>query len=291
MNNEIGVHASVWVGGWTPEDAGHAIVSSRASGYDYVEIALLDPWSVDVASTRAVLAENGLAVNGSLGLADDTDINSEDEASVAAGERLLRKAVEVIAGLDGDYLCGVIYSKMGRYSAAPTERARANAVATISRLADYSADSGVRLGLEVVNRYETNLLNTARQALEFVAEVDRSNVFVHLDTYHMNIEEPDMVSPVLACGERLGYVHIGESHRGYLGSGSVDFGNFFRALSSIDYAGPIAFESFSSVVVSPELASALCVWRNLWSDSADLAQHARGFIDGQLRAVESMALH
>lgn len=291
MNNEIGVHASVWVGGWTPEEASHAIVSSRASGYDYLEVALLDPWSVDVASTRAVLAENGLAVNGSLGLADGTDINSEDEASVAAGERLLRKAVDVIAGLDGDYLCGVIYSKMGRYSAAPTEHARANAVATISRLADYAADSGVRLGLEVVNRYETNLLNTARQALEFVAEVDRSNVFVHLDTYHMNIEEPDMVSPVLACGDRLGYVHIGESHRGYLGSGSVDFGNFFRALSSIDYAGPIAFESFSSVVVSPELASALCVWRNLWSDSADLAQHARGFIDGQLRAVESMALH
>ncbi len=291
MNNAIGVHASVWVGGWTPDDQAQAIVSSRAAGYDYLEIALLDPWSVDVPSTRVLLADNGLAVNGSLGLSDDTDINSESEESVAAGERLLRQAVDVIGGLEGEYLCGVIYSKMGRYLTGPTERARANAIATIGRVADHAADSGVRLGLEVVNRYETNLLNTARQAVDFVAEVDRPNVFVHLDTYHMNIEEPDMTTPVLACGDRLGYVHIGESHRGYLGSGSVDFGGFFRALASIGYAGPIAFESFSSAVVSDDFATALCIWRNLWSDGADLAQHARGFIDGQIRAVESIGQH
>jgi D-psicose/D-tagatose/L-ribulose 3-epimerase len=291
MNNAIGVHASVWVGGWTPEDASHAIVSSRDAGYDYLELALLDPWSIDVPSTRALLAEHGLAVNGSLGLADRTDINSEDEATVAAGERLLRQAVDVIAGLDGDYLCGVIYSKMGRYLTGPTESARANAVAAIRRVADHAADSGVRLGLEVVNRYETNLLNTARQAVGFAAEVDRPNVFVHLDTYHMNIEEPDMTTPVLTCGDRLGYVHIGESHRGYLGSGSVDFGSFFRALASIDYAGPIAFESFSSAVVSANFATALCIWRNLWDDGADLAMHARAYIDGQIRAVESITQH
>lgn len=59
------------------------------------------------------------------------------------------------------------------------------------------------------------------------------------------------------------YVHIGESHRGYLGTGSVDFGALFRALAAADYEGPLTFESFSSAVVSPSLSNTLCVWRNL----------------------------
>jgi D-psicose/D-tagatose/L-ribulose 3-epimerase len=90
----------------------------------------------------------------------------------------------------------------------------------------------------------------------------------------MNIEEDGMSQAVLDAGDALGYVHIGESHRGYLGSGNVDFDTFFTALKKINYSGPITFESFSSVVVDPALSNALCIWRNLWEDSDDLASHA-----------------
>ena len=94
-----------------------------------------------------------------------------------------------------------------------------------------------------------------------------------------------MVRPVLACGDRLGYVHIGESHRGYIGSGNVDFPGFFRALAHIGYEGPVTFESFSSVIVAPELSNALCIWRVPWTDSEDLARHARQFIEEQIKAA------
>jgi D-psicose/D-tagatose/L-ribulose 3-epimerase len=210
---------------------------------------------------------------------------------VQAGERLLRQAADVVRDLGGDYLCGVIYCNLGKYAGPPTARGRANSVQAIQRLADHAAASGISLGIEVVNRYESNLFNTARQALAFLDEVDRSNVYVHLDTYHMNIEEPDMVSPVLRCADRLGYVHVGESHRGYLGSGSVDYAGFFRALAQVGYTGTITFESFSSTVVSPVLSNMLAIWRNLWEDSGDLARHARSFIDDQLRAVASIRHH
>jgi D-psicose/D-tagatose/L-ribulose 3-epimerase len=90
----------------------------------------------------------------------------------------------------------------------------------------------------------------------------------------MNIEEDGMSAAVLEAGDALGYVHIGESHRGYLGSGNVDFDTFFGALKKINYKGPITFESFSSVVVDPALSNALCIWRNLWEDSDDLSAHA-----------------
>jgi D-psicose/D-tagatose/L-ribulose 3-epimerase len=289
--NPIGVHALVWVGGWTEPEARTAIESTKAAGYDLIEIPLLDPWSVDVKMTQRLLEEHELAMTASLGLSPETDVSSEDPAVVQAGERLLRQAAEVVRDLGGDYLCGVIYCNLGKYAGPPTDRGRANSVHAIQRLADHAAASGISLGVEVVNRYESNLFNTARQALAFITDVDRPNVYVHLDTYHMNIEEPDMVSPVLRCGDRLGYVHIGESHRGYLGSGSVDYAGFFRALAQVRYGGTITFESFSSAVVSPVLSNMLAIWRNLWDDSTDLASHARSFIEGYLRAVASIEHH
>ena len=94
----------------------------------------------------------------------------------------------------------------------------------------------------------------------------------------MNIEEDGMEKSVLAANDRLGYVHIGESHRGYLGTGNVDFDKFFGALKKINYSGPITFESFSSEVVDPNLSNTLCVWRNLWKDSDDLAKKALMFM-------------
>jgi D-psicose/D-tagatose/L-ribulose 3-epimerase len=99
-----------------------------------------------------------------------------------------------------------------------------------------------------------------------------------LDTYHMNIEEADLVRPVHEVGTRLGYVHIGENHRGYLGSGHLDLTGFFHALADIGYTGPITFESFSSAVVARGLSNDLAIWRNLWDDGADLASHACTYI-------------
>ncbi len=286
--SSFGIHALVWAGTWTAADIRRALAGTRACGYDRIEIPLLDSWTIDAATTRPALAEYELKMTGNLFLTEATDITSEDPAVVAAGERLLTRGVDLVASLGGDYLCGTIYSKLGRPDRPVGAKGRANCVAVLRRVADHAAGRGVRLGLEVCNRYETPLINTGSQALAILDEIDRPNACVHLDTYHMHIEEPDMTTPVLACGDRLGYVHIGESHRGPLGSGTVDFGAFFRALAHIGYAGPVTFESFSSAVLAPELTSALCIWRDLWTDSEALARTARQFIDAHLHAVEAI---
>ena len=276
--NALGVHAAVWVGGWSDAESRHAIEQSKAAGYDYIELMLFNPGSVDLEQTRTLLRDADLGVTSSLGLNFDNDLSSEDPAVVARGEALLNDVIAANAQLGSKYVVGVIYSALAKYSRPATERGRANCIAALQRLAKRAADAGITLGLEVVNRYETNLFNTAAEALAFVREVDAPNLGVHLDTYHMNIEEDDFEEPVRLCGDKLVYVHIGESHRGYLGSGNVDFGELFRTLIDVRYAGPIAFESFSSAVVSPELSNTLGVWRNLWSDSRDLATHASAFM-------------
>ena len=275
---EFGGHALVWAGDWSPAGARAAISGAARAGYDYVEVALLDPWSVDTAMTKDLLAEYGVRAHASLGLSFETDVTSTNPAVVAKGDELLRKATDVLHALGGTELCGVLYSALGKYPGPASKESYANSVSAMQRLGDYAADKGITVSLEVVNRYETNIMNTGLEGLAFLDQVNRSNVLLHLDTYHMNIEEDGMEKYVLAAGDRLGFVHIGESHRGYLGTGNVDFDTFFKALKKINYQGPITFESFSSAVVDKALSNALCVWRNLWSDSDDLASTALKFM-------------
>lgn len=279
---EFGGHALVWAGDWSAEGARAAISGAARSGYDYVEIALLDPWKVDIAMTRDLLAEYGVRAHASLGLSPTTDVTSTDASIIAKGDELLRKATDVLHGLGGTELCGVLYCSLGKYPGPASRENRANSVAAMQRLSDYAADKGINVNFEVVNRYETNIMNTGIEGLAFLDEVNRPNTFIHLDTYHMNIEEDGMEKSVIAAGDKLGFVHIGESHRGYLGSGNVDFDTFFTALKKINYQGPITFESFSSAVVDPALSNALCVWRNLWSDSDDLASTALSFMKARI---------
>lgn len=276
--NPLGVHALVWVGDWTEPSVRHAVHATAAAGYDLLEIPVLDPSSIDVPLTRKLLDEHGLAAGCSLGLTFDADVSSADDAVAARGYDLLDAALGVTRGIGAGYLGGILYSALGKYPGPPTAAGRGNAVAALRRVAAEAAADGITLGLEVVNRYESNLINTAGQALQILDEIGADNVVVHLDTYHMNIEETDFATPVALCGDRLGYVHVGESNRGYLGSGTVDFAAFFAALRAADYRGPITFESFSSAVVDPVLSNTLAVWRNLWDDSADVASSARRFV-------------
>ena len=275
---EFGGHALVWAGDWSAEGARAAISGAARSGYDYVEIALLDPWKVDIAMTRDLLAEYGVRAHASLGLSPTTDVTSTDASIIAKGDELLRKATDVLHGLGGTELCGVLYCSLGKYPGPASRENRANSVAAMQRLSDYAADKGINVNFEVVNRYETNIMNTGIEGLAFLDEVNRPNTFIHLDTYHMNIEEDGMEKSVIAAGDKLGFVHIGESHRGYLGTGNVDFDTFFAALKEVKYQGPITFESFSSAVVDPALSNTLCVWRNLWSDSDDLAKKSLDYM-------------
>ena len=113
---------------------------------------------------------------------------------------------------------------------------------------------------------------------------------VLLDAYHMNIEESDVSSAIIETGEYIGYFHTGDSHRGYMGSGSINLTAVFRALVKSGYQGPITFESFSSRVVGQPLEGILGIWRNLWEDSVDLATHALMYTKAMIKAAEQAEL-
>lgn len=287
----IGCHGLVFTGVFNPTGVNTCARMTAEAGYSLLELPLLDPYSFDVAAARKSLAPYKLAISSSMGHSLDSDISSEGMEAVAAGEAKLNKILEILSELESRYFAGVIYSALNKYMHPATKQGRQNSIDVLRRVAERAQSLGIQLGLEVVNRYETNIMNTAREGLAYIEELDHPNVGIHLDTYHMNIEESDMFQPVLDCGDKLVYVHIGESHRGYLGSGNVDFDNFFKALDHVGYQGPITFESFSSAVVSSQLSSMLGIWRNLWDDSADLSRHAYEFIQGKRRSADAISMH
>jgi D-psicose/D-tagatose/L-ribulose 3-epimerase len=285
--NEFGIHALVWTEGWSEDECRRAVGLTKETGYDLIEIPLLDPKAVDPEMTRQVLEDAEVGAACSLGLAFDTDVSSADPSVSARGEELLAAAIDVTSAIGAAFLGGVVHSAMGKYLEGPTERGRRNCVEALRRVADRAEGAGVTIGIEAVNRYESNLVNTAEQALALVDDIGAENAVVHLDAYHMNIEERNLADPIRLCGSRLGYVHIGESHRGYLGTGSVAFGELFGALAEIGYDGVLTFESFSTTVISDQFAGALAVWRDPWQDSRDLAAHARMFMADQATAATS----
>jgi D-psicose/D-tagatose/L-ribulose 3-epimerase len=284
LRNPLGVHALVWAGDTSPASVEYAVAQTAATGFDLLEFSLHDSLNMDVPAARAALQAHGLKVACSRGLAFDADVSSEDPAVVERGAKLLHDSLVITDELGGTHFTGALYSALGKYGAPLTEGGRRNVVSVLRALAEEARGRGMTLGLEICNRYETNVINTAHDALRLADDIGADNVLIHLDTYHMNIEEDDFVRPVLEVGDRLGYVHIGENHRGYLGSGHLDFTSFFHALQDIGYAGPVTFESFSSAVVMRGLSNDLAIWRNLWSDGEDLARHARAFIANQLTA-------
>ncbi|MQA36340.1 sugar phosphate isomerase/epimerase family protein, partial [Modestobacter roseus] len=190
------------------------------------------------------------------------------------GAQALRRMVEATAALGGDQMNGVSYGLFGRASTAAPAGAVDRAAAQLGAVADHAHDQGIAMTFEVLNRYETALLNTAAQARDFVAASGSAHLRVHLDTFHMAVEETDMVGEVRATVPVLGYLELGQSGRGPLSAGSVDVDAVVRAALDAGYRGRVGLEAFSRLVLTAEASDLLAIWREPYTDGAALAAEA-----------------
>jgi D-psicose/D-tagatose/L-ribulose 3-epimerase len=272
----FGAHAFIWAGEWTPEGAQKAIGGAAEAGLDFVEIPLLRPESMDITATRALVDRYGIGCTCSLGLPKAAHLPSAPEKA----QSFLESAVDVAAGLEAPVLCGVLYAHLGTLTGRPPEQEELEDVARVLKnVARYAAERGVSLGVEAVNRYETYLINLAEQANTMLDRVGEPNVFVHLDTYHMNIEEKGFYEPIVATGPRMHYIHLSESDRGTPGTGNVHWDEVFRSLKAIDYDGYLVMESFAAI--NEDLAGATALWRDVVGDPETLIRDGLGFLRGK----------
>lgn len=275
---KLGIHSFVWTASSEKGELEKAIVNTKALGYDLIEFSYLDPKAVDIDWLAKRLDTENMDVAISMGLPPEGDISSEDAAVADNGTAILDRAVALVRDLGGTRLAGILSSSHGKVETAPSRPAWDRSVARLAKVAERAQKAGVTLNLEIVNRFESNLLNTAAQGLAYIEDTGAGNVFLHLDTFHMAIEEADAALALRNAAAKIGYVHIGESHRGYLGTGSIDFAAIFDALHAIGYDDVVTFESFSTKIVDKDLSLKTAIWRDLWDDNLDLARHARDFI-------------
>ncbi|HHG90632.1 MAG TPA: sugar phosphate isomerase/epimerase [Devosia sp.] len=252
----FGVHTSMWTMAWDREGAEKAVAAAVENRMDFIEIALLNPQAVDAAHSRALLEKHQLRSVCSLGLPEPVWASRNPGGAIG----FLRAAIDKTASIGAEALSGVIYGGIGERSGLPpTQTELDNVARVLSTVSRHAGEAGIALGLEPVNRYENHLINTAAQGVEMIEKVGAENLFLHLDTYHMNIEEKGVGNGILDGREHLRYIHLSESDRGTPGEGTCDWDEIFASLAAIGFTGGLAMESF--VNMPPEIAHGLCVWR------------------------------
>ncbi len=263
--SKLGSHTFIVASEWQSGDMAGKIPFLYEHGLRLIEIPLLRPAEFDPVSAREVAAAAGIELTCSLGLPEAIDANRD------LGEALdfLSLALEVAHAFGSGVLTGVTYSTIGRTTgAAPTEAELDTVCRLMEGACKKAASLDMSVGMEPCNRYETHLLNTASDARAIIDRVGRDNLFIHLDTYHMNIEEEDFTTACETAGDRLHYIHLSESNRGVPGRGTVDWDGVMKGLSNVGFTGPLTVEAFN--YLHPDIARALAVWRPVADNPDDV---------------------
>jgi D-psicose/D-tagatose/L-ribulose 3-epimerase len=273
---KLGIHAMAWTAHWSDESL--PLVDRVAKlGLDFIEIPLMDVDEVHPAPIRRRAEAAGIDVVTSTVLSEATDITSEIPAVRAAGVEYLRRCIDVTAEVGASQFSGVIYGMHGkRPHSRPGDQDWAWSAECLAQAAEHAARSELLLGVEPVNRYESPLINTCEQAVRLAEMIGAPNMRVHLDTYHMNIEEKNWAEPVRLAGDRLCHFHLCENDRGIPGTGLVDWDELFGALADISYDGYAGLESF--IDVSEDMAAGTCVWRDLAPSGDVLVAEGTAFL-------------
>ena len=272
---KFGIHSGLWMARWT-DDLAPIFATVADLGFDGVEVSLLGMTDEKAAALGGLARDHGLEVTCSDGLSREADITSPDPEVRAAGLEYLRWAVRTTAAMGSRGLAGVVYAPWGMFDPANKPvRAKRAAEAFAALDADLERHD-VTLGIEAINRFETDLVNTAAEATALAAESGSARVGVLLDTFHMNMEEKDVVAAIVSARDHLVHFHVSDNDRGVPGSGHVPWSEVVRGLADIDYDRWIVAEMF--VVAGSPASADLNIWRDIEPDATRAAAQTLQFM-------------
>jgi D-psicose/D-tagatose/L-ribulose 3-epimerase len=241
-------------------------------GFDTVEIAIDDPDTFDAAYVKAELDKVGLPCGSACGCFGlDRDLRG-DAAAQENSLTYLRKVIDQMVVLDCPRLIGPAYSAVGRIGGAePAEYRKqwATVVKNLRKICAYAEKQGKAICLEPLNRFETDFINTVDQALKMVKDVGSPALKIHLDTFHMNIEEKCQGDAIRKAGKYLGHIHACGSDRGTPGNDHICWDSIAKALKAVKYNGDVVIESFTKDVKI--IAKAAAIWRQIEPSREEIA--------------------
>ncbi|MFC0344122.1 sugar phosphate isomerase/epimerase family protein [Epilithonimonas hispanica] len=274
MNVKFGASLLSWITPvWTPEAGKYAIEKTAKAGFDLIEILLPTSMEFNSKEVKQQLKDNNLDVVCSLNLPKEAHIAFYPEVA----EKMIKQAIDKTSELETDFLGGVLHGGIGVFSGNPLTNNESEVIVEVwNKVADYAKEKGVNIGIEPINRYESYVCNTAKNVLDLIEKTKKDNLFLHLDTFHMNIEEDNFYDPIILAGKKLKHVHITESHRGMLGEGTVNWNELFKALKEINFEGNLVLENFSSSI--PGMQQMVSLWQKSPYDAEELAIRSLEFL-------------
>ena len=288
MKNPIGIYYAYWTQSWDADFVPY-VHKVKSLGFDILEVnagtvTRMSNGERDRLKNAAL--EAGIELTYCIGLTKEFDIASADSSVRNAGVAFLQDMARMLKYMGHRQLGGIIYSSWpGKLPVGEDKRAAVDrSIAGMREAMKVAEECGAYFNVEVVNRFEQYIMNTAAEAVEYVGRVGSPNCRVLLDSFHLNIEEDDIRQAILTAGDKLGHFHIGETNRRAPGRGRMPWDEMFGALREIRYAGAISMEPF--LVPGGEVGRDISVYRDL-RDGLDLdaeAKRALEFVRQKLNA-------
>jgi D-psicose/D-tagatose/L-ribulose 3-epimerase len=273
--NPIGMHYGYWTQYWGSEPL-QFVKRAKKCGFDILEVNAPKVARMSDAERDALkgsVADAGLSLTYSIGMTADMDLVSEDTATRRKGIAFLQQIARAMKQMGGTVLAGINYSSwprkllLGEDKQILTDRA----IEGVREAIKAAEDNDVIFCVEVVNRFEQFIMNTAAEGIAFAERVGSPNCKILLDTFHMNIEEDSLSGSIVEAGNWLGHFHLGETNRRPPGRGRIPWPEIFGALRQINYQGAVVMEPF--LLPGGEVGRDISVYRDLLG-SADLDEEA-----------------
>jgi D-psicose/D-tagatose/L-ribulose 3-epimerase len=274
----FGASTFIWVSPFNTQ-AFDLLYKVKDMGYDILEVAVEDRDLIDWKKLKKMAAEAEIKITISGAFGPDRDISSTDAAIRRKGYEYIVDCIRIAEEMESPVFTGPVYSAVGKtriVSEAQKQQERNWCIELLKEAGKVAASSGVVVGVEPLNRFETDMVNTADQALSIVKELADPFIKISLDTFHCNIEEKNIPDSIRRIGkEYLCHVQGNESDRGTPGTGHLDWNGISQALKEIGYDGAVVIETFGAP--SKELAKAACIWRPLANSADELASDGLAF--------------
>jgi len=248
-------------------------------GFDRIEIAVEDPVLIDIRAVKTELDNHGLRAVLCGAFGPTRDLTSDDAALRTTGMEYILRCLDMAAALEAGFFAGPMYSAVGKARMVPPQQRQlewSRAVENLRTVCEQAAARDLRIALEPLNRFESDLINNVDDVLKLIAEIDHPAAGICLDMFHMNIEEPDPEQAIRKAGKQLVHMQVAENYRGTPGSGNASWDKYYQGLEAIGYSGTVSIESFTPE--NKELAAAVCIWRNLAESQDAFASEGHDFL-------------
>jgi D-psicose/D-tagatose/L-ribulose 3-epimerase len=251
----------------------------KSMGYDAVEIPMEYPEKIDGEKVKQALKENGLEAIACGAFGPSRDLTHDDPAVHQNCFEYIHQCFRLCNQLEATFLAGPMYSAVGKARMISSEQRKVEwerAVKNLRIVCEQAQQHGLMIALEPLNRFESDLVNTAADVLRLVTDINHPSANILLDGFHMAIEERDMEKAIIMAGDKLIHVQVSENYRGTPGTGLTPWKSIKSGLEKIQYKGVVSIESFTPEI--KELAGAVCIWKNLADDQDGFASEGIAFL-------------